>query len=209
VFQGNVKKKLVLGDREALYVTTRDKWRVWLKRNHAEKQGVWLVFYKKHTGKPSLPYDAAVEEALCFGWIDSQVNRLDDERYIQKFTPRKKNSTWSALNKKRVQMMVRLGRMAEAGLRAIEEAKKNGSWTRLDVVERLDRVPPDLAKATAGNAQARKHFSKLPDSAKKQFLWWIESAKRAATREKRIKETVRLLSQGKTMSDYYYGRGRK
>ncbi len=200
--------KIELDGREGLYVTTRDEWRAWLRKNHAGKQGVWLVFYKKHTGKPSLPYDEAVEEALCFGWIDSQVNRLDDERYIQKFTQRKKNSTWSALNKKRVQKMVRLGRMTEAGLRAVEEAKKNGSWSKLDAVERLDRVPPDLVQAMTGNAQARKHFSRLPASAKKQFLWWIESAKRAATREKRVKETVKLLSQGKTMTDYYYGRGK-
>lgn len=203
-----MKKQLVLGDRESLYVTTRDEWRAWLKKNHVEKQGIWLVFYKKHTGKPSLPYDDAVEEALCFGWIDSQVNRLDEERYIQKFTPRKKNSTWSALNKKRVQKLVRLGLMTDAGLRAIEDAKKSGSWTKLDVVERLDRVPPDLAKAMAGNAQARKHFRKLAASARKQYLWWVESAKRTATREKRITETVRLLSQGRTMSDYNYGRGK-
>jgi uncharacterized protein YdeI (YjbR/CyaY-like superfamily) len=199
-------RKIVLGDQEALYATSRDEWRRWLERHHAESQGVWLVFYKKHTGRPSLPYEHAVEEALCFGWIDSLVKRLDEDRYIQKFSPRKKTSAWSALNKKRVQRLIRLGRMTEAGLAAIEEAKRSGSWTRLDRVEKLEELPPELKKALTADRKARKFFTAASPSVKKQFLWWLESAKREETRKKRIAVIVKLASQQKTMSDYYYWR---
>jgi uncharacterized protein YdeI (YjbR/CyaY-like superfamily) len=194
-------KKTVFDNRTALYVTSRQEWRAWLEKNHAGKIEIWLVFYKKHAGVRSIPYEEAVEEALCFGWIDSLVKKVDDERYIQKFTPRKKNSTWSALNKKRVRKLIRHGRM-----KVIQESKKNGSWTKLDRVESLHTMPPDLAKAFAARAELRKAFKKLMPTAKKQFLWWIESAKRGETRSRRIRETVRLVSKGKTMSDYFYSR---
>ena len=109
-------------------MTTRGDWRTWLERNHDAQSEVWLVFYKKHTGKPTIPYDSAVEEALCFGWIDSIIKRVDNERYVRKFTPRKGRSIWSKLNKKRASKMIREGRMTEAGLKMIDEAKKSGEW---------------------------------------------------------------------------------
>lgn len=104
---------------KTLYVTNRDDWRAWLNKNHKTEKEVWLIYYKNHTGKPTIPYDVAVEEALCFGWIDSIVKRIDDERYMQKFTPRKTNSNWSELNKKRVKKMIKEGRMTEAGMAKI------------------------------------------------------------------------------------------
>ena len=121
-----------LKDQERIYIHDRTAWREWLGKNHSRKTGVWIVFFKKKTGKPSLPYEDAVEEALCFGWIDSLVKRVDEESYIQKFTPRKAASTWSASNKKRVQKMIRQGRMTPAGMLAIDEAKGRGSWKTLD-----------------------------------------------------------------------------
>jgi len=187
----------------------RGTWRAWLAKNHGRRQSVWLLFPKKHTGKASISYDDAVEEALCFGWIDSLVKRLDEDSYIQKFTPRKKNSAWSLSNKKRVRKLVRLGLMTGAGAAKIAEAKKNGSWSRLDAIEKLAAVPRELFAALNADARAKKNFGSLAPSLKKQFLWFIETAKREETRKKRIALTVRLLAEGRTMSDYFYGRARR
>ena len=112
--------------REELYVTGREEWREWLRRNHASKREIWLVYYKRHTGRPRIPHDDAVEEALCFGWIDSIVRRIDDARFAQKFTPRMGKSRWSEANKKQAIRMVKMGRMTEAGLRRIREANESG-----------------------------------------------------------------------------------
>jgi uncharacterized protein YdeI (YjbR/CyaY-like superfamily) len=157
---------------------------------------IWLVFYKKHTGKPTISYEDAVQESLCFGWIDSTVRRLDDEKYIQLFTPRKTRSNWSDLNKRRVKMLIKQGLMTEPGLRKIEEAKKNGSWKNLDAVEQL-KVPADLVKALSANKKAGDNFTALTPSRKKTFLYWIGSAKTEPTRAKRIAETVRLVVENK------------
>ncbi len=179
-----------------LYVKDRKSWRAWLSKNHAKQKELWLVFYKKHTGKPTVSYEDAVQEALCFGWIDSTVRRLDDERYIQLFTPRKAKSNWSDLNKRRVKILIKQGLMTEAGLRKIEEARKDGSWKNLDAVEKL-KVPADLVKALASNKKAGNNFTALSPSRKKAFLYWIGSAKTEATRAKRIAETVRLVAENK------------
>jgi uncharacterized protein YdeI (YjbR/CyaY-like superfamily) len=162
--------------------------------------------YKKRTGKPSISYADTVEECLCFGWIDSLVKKVDDETYVQKFTPRKTNSRWSTLNKRRARRLIKLGRMTQAGLEKILEAKKNGSWHELDPIHELRRIPHDLAQALAVSREARKNFRKMTPTCKKQFLWWIETAKREETRKTRIEKTVKLVSQNRTMSDYYYGR---
>jgi uncharacterized protein YdeI (YjbR/CyaY-like superfamily) len=187
-------------DQERIYIHDRTAWREWLEKNHSRKTGAWLVFFKKQTGKPSLPYEDAVEEALCFGWIDSLVKRVDDESYIQKFTPRKSASTWSASNKKRVQKMIRQGRMTPAGMRAIDEAKRSGSWKTLDKVDAVVMIP-ELKTALARNRKAREQFERIPLSQKKQFLWWITSAKREETKQTRIRNTVLLLAEKKAMSD--------
>lgn len=181
---------------KTLLVKDRKAWRAWLSRNHAKQEGIWLVFYKKHTGKPTISYEDAVQEALCFGWIDSTVRRMDDERYIQMFTPRKKGSNWSDLNKRRVKKLIEQGLMTKAGLQKIEEAKKDGSWRNLDAVEKLT-VPADLLKALSANRKAKDNFAAFSPSRKKAFLYWIGSAKTEATRARRIAETVRLVEMNK------------
>jgi uncharacterized protein YdeI (YjbR/CyaY-like superfamily) len=171
----------------------RNKWRSWLEKNHDKEHEIWLMFYKVKTDKESIKYEEAVEEALCFGWIDSVVKRIDDEKHMQKYTPRKDKSNWSAKNKIRVEKLIQEGFMTEHGLRKIEIAKQNGSWNRLDSVDIRIETPQDLKDALELHNMARKKYIKLPPSRKKQFLWWIESAKRDETREKRIRETIRML----------------
>ncbi len=156
-------------------------------------QETWLVIRKKHTAKAGLTYVEALEEALCFGWIDGILKRIDDEKHTVRFTPRRKSSIWSEQNKKRVAKLIQAGRMTEAGLAKIKEAKANGQWARAAAREDATVVPPGLTAALAGNAQARENFEKLAPSYRKQFLYWIGSAKREETRRKRIKTTVKLL----------------
>ena len=182
-----------------IYVTDRKQWQAWLKKHHASEQEIWLIYYKKHTGKPRIPYDYAVEEALCYGWIDSTVKRLDDERYMQKFTPRKPGSVWSKLNKERAGKMIKAKRMTCAGLARIEDAKKSGAWDRADRPERTTRVPPELKKALAANKAAARNFENLAPSYRRQYTGWFLSAKREETRKKRLKEIVSLLSRNKKM----------
>jgi len=175
----------------------RKEWRVWLENNHAKKKEIWLIFYKVKTKKESIKYDEAVEEALCFGWIDSTVRRIDDEKHMQRYTPRKVNSNWSATNKARVESLIREGVMTEFGLEAVKNAKQNGSWNRLDSVDIRIEAPKALKDALEKNGRARKIYEDLAPSRKKQYLWWIKSAKRDETKEKRIKETIRLLIENK------------
>jgi uncharacterized protein YdeI (YjbR/CyaY-like superfamily) len=179
---------------EKVHLATRDEWRRWLQNNHRTSPGVWLVSYKKATGKPRIEYEEAVEEALCFGWVDSKAGTLDDERSMLTFTPRNPKSAWSKPNKERVARLMKGGRMAQAGLDAVAVAKKSGAWTALDSVEAL-QVPSDLARALAADKKAEGFFEGFPPSSKKNILWWIQSAKRKETREKRINETVRLAAQ--------------
>ena len=183
-----------------LFLNRKD-WRIWLEKNHAKEDEIWLIFYKVKTKKESIKYDEAVEEALCYGWIDSIVRRIDDEKHMQKYTPRKVNSNWSATNKARVKKLKKEGLMTECGLETIVIAKKNGSWNRLDSVDVRIEAPKALNDALEKNAKARKKYEDLPPSRKKQFLWWIKSAKRDETKEKRIKETIRLLVENKRLGE--------
>jgi len=175
----------------------REAWRSWLEENHDSSDGVWLAYYKKNSGKTSVQYEEAVEEAICFGWIDSQVHTIDDERYMQRYTPRQKSSAWSESNKDRVIKMVEQGRMTEYGMAAVLVAQKGGHWDELAPVDNLE-VPPELEAALAANTEAAELFSRLSPSHKKQFLYWIHSAKTDETRKKRTKKTVKMLVQGKT-----------
>jgi len=179
-----------------LYFIDRDKWREWLSENHAESAGIWMVFYKKATSKPTIPYDAAVEEALCFGWIDSIIKRIDEEKYVRKFTPRKDKSDWSALNKKRVAEMIKAGRMTEAGLAKIRAAKKNGCWNRDGKTPRSLEMPSEFAEALASNKKARENFEKLAPTYRRHYLGWIAAAKRRETIKRRIDESIALLERG-------------
>jgi uncharacterized protein YdeI (YjbR/CyaY-like superfamily) len=194
---------------DIIQMKDRRSWRMWLEKNHDRKQSVWILFPKKHTSRRSVVYTDAVEEALCFGWIDSQVRRVDEDVYIQKFTPRRRKSAWSPSNKQRVRKLVRLGLMTPVGLAKVAEAKKDGSWTTLDAVEKLESTPRALKEALGRNAGAGKNFRNLSPTLKKQFLWFIASAKREGTRTKRIAIVVRLLARNRTMSDHFYGKDRK
>lgn len=175
----------------------RHEWRSWLEHNHDKVTEIWLVFYKVKVDKDSVRYEEAVEEALCFGWIDSTVRRIDDEKHMQRYTPRKPKSNWSASNKARVAKLRKVGLMTEPGLKAVELAKQNGSWNRLDSIEVAIELPGALKDALAKNDRAKECYEKLAPSRKKQFLWWIKSARREVTKEKRVKETIRLLLENK------------
>ena len=177
-----------------VHAATQAQWRQWLRRNHATSEGVWLIIYKKAGAHGRLSYDDAVEEALCFGWIDSKANTLDDESYKLSMSPRKPGSVWSKLNKERVVRLTQAGRMTAAGLKTVENAKKDGSWTRLDAIDEL-RIPPDLGSALQANQVANQNFQAFSKSSKKIILWWIESARRPETRTRRIAETVRLAAK--------------
>lgn len=180
-----------------LHITDRDDWRAWLEKHHATEKEIWLIHYKKHTGKPSLPYEHAIEEALCFGWIDGIMKRIDDEKYALRYSPRKRDSIWSELNKKRADKMIRQGKMTEAGLAKIEHAKASGEWEQARIREDHTNIPLDLQQALEDNPQAKKNFEKLAPSYKKQFIGWITSAKTDATRQRRLAETVRLAHENK------------
>jgi uncharacterized protein YdeI (YjbR/CyaY-like superfamily) len=176
------------------YAANRQEWRDWLLHHYRTAAGVWLIYYKKQSGRPYVAYDDAVEEALCFGWIDSRSNALDDERYLQLFTPRKPRSPWSRPNKQRVERLIEQGLMTPAGYALIEAAQRDGSWNMYDAVEDLV-MPNDLREALAANDLARLNFDMFSNSSKRNILWWIASAKRPETRHKRIEETVRLAAE--------------
>ncbi len=178
----------------SVHPLTPAEWRAWLAAHHTRQQGVWLISFKKSTGNPRVEYDEAVEEALCFGWIDSKPNKLDSERTMLWFAPRKAGTGWSRPNKERVERMVALGLMEAAGLAKIEAAKADGSWTALDAVEALE-VPPDLAAALAAEPPAATYWEAFPRSVRRGILEWIANARTPETRARRVEETARLAAQ--------------
>jgi len=184
---------------DKLYVTSRDDWRAWLRRNHDKEKQVWVIYYKKHTGKPSIPYDDSVEEALCFGWVDSIIRRIDDEKFARKFTPRKAKSRWSEANKKRARKMMKEGKMTDAGLGKIREAEKSGEWSRTSPVRRELVIPPYVKAALARSKKALGNFNNLAKSYKRQYVGWITSAKREETRKRRLAEVIRLLEKNEKL----------
>jgi uncharacterized protein YdeI (YjbR/CyaY-like superfamily) len=179
----------------------RAAWRAWLEQYHTRTEGVWLITFKKTSGKPIISYDDCVEEALCFGWIDSIGRALDDERTMLWFAPRKAGSGWSRPNKLRIERLLAAGLMAEAGLAKIQAAKQDGSWTVLDAVEDLT-VPPDLQAALAEYPAATRNWEAFPRSTKRGILEWIAMAKRAETRARRIAETARLAEQNERANQW-------
>ena len=180
---------------ETYYPENKAHWRSWLAENHSQKNAVWLIMYKKKTGKPTITWSEAVDEALCFGWIDSIKKTLDEERSIQFFCKRKAKSTWSKINKEKVIRLVDTGLMTPAGLVIIEVAKQNGSWEILDRVEAL-LIPPDLETELIAKAGAMEFFLSLSKSVRKLMLYRVVFAKRAETRQKRIAEIIELVAQG-------------
>ncbi|MCA1994123.1 MAG: YdeI/OmpD-associated family protein [Coleofasciculus sp. S288] len=181
---------------KTFHATERQQWREWLEKNHQTSLGVWLIYYKVKSVKPSIRYNQAVKEALCFGWIDSKVKSLDEERYMQIFTPRKPKSVWSKLNKQYIDELIEQGLMTLSGIEKIEAAKQDGSWNKLDAIEELI-IPADLKEALEANETANKYFEAFSNSSKKNILFWIESAKRPETRLRRIEQIISSAVQNK------------
>lgn len=179
---------------ETYYPPSRKAWRTWLKKNQVAKQSIWLIYYKKQSGVPSLTWSEAVDEALCFGWIDSTARAIDEEKFMQFFCKRKPGSVWSKINKNKVDQLVKEGLMTAAGFESIETAKQNGNWNILDEVEELV-IPNDLQKEFEKWPGSEPYFLSIPKSIRKAILQWLVLAKRVETREKRIIEIATLAAQ--------------
>ena len=180
-------------ERATLEVRNRQQWRTWLQKHHASSPGVWLVFHKAHTGVKSIPYEDSVREALCFGWIDSLITRLDDDRYARKFTPRQPSSKWSDVNRQRWVELKAAGLLTSSGLAA---APTDNTYAPLPAIPNL---PAYIAGALKANAKAWNFFRELAPAYRRHFVVWIHSAKRPDTREKRIRESIALLAAGRKL----------
>ena len=179
---------------KTLYITHREDWRNWLEENYKTEKEIWLVYYRKQSGKPRIPYNDAVEEALCFGWIDTTTKRLDDEKYMQRFSKRTKNGRWSKNTLKYGKRLIEEGKMAEAGLKAYKQGLKKKPLDHK--LKRNPKTPEDLITELNKSNKAKVNFNKMAPSYKRFYLWWIGDAKRIETRKKRIKEVVERLKKG-------------
>ena len=184
-----------IAEADTFFAAERGAWREWLERHHAARTFVWLLLHKKHVEEPSVSYDEAVEEALCWGWIDGLVNRWDDRSYAVRFTPRKPGSVWSESNVERVRRMIAEERMTPAGMALVEEAKRRGTWD--DATSgRLEVTPPDLEAALAEVPVAQGHWSAWAPSHRRQYIYWVLDAKRPETRARRVADVVRRAAAG-------------
>jgi len=175
----------------ALFFKNRDEWRFWLEKNHTVLNEVWLIHYKKPSGKKSVNHFDAVEEALCFGWIDSKLKKINDERFILKYSPRKSKSVWSKINKETAEKMISLGKMTPAGFDTIEEAKKHRLWETAYTNLVKERLPSDLKKALIVNKTAWTNFQHFANSYRNMYIGWVKNAKTEETRKKRISKVVK------------------
>jgi uncharacterized protein YdeI (YjbR/CyaY-like superfamily) len=180
-----------------LYFKTREEWREWLEENQTRVDGVWLIYYKKSSGKPRIKYEDAVEEALCFGWIDSKLKSVNEEHYIQYFTPRRQGSVWSKYNLDRVKNLIEKGLMKPSGLVAYQKALENPRLIYDNKSDGEPVIPDDLMKALKENAIAYENFLKFSPSNRRIYLFWLQSAKRQETRLKRIVKIVEVSEQNK------------
>lgn len=181
-------------EKELHYFKNATEWRNWLHENHAKSKGIELIFYRVDSDMESMRWEHAVQVALCYGWIDSTVRKLDEERRKQAFTPRKSKSVWSKLNKTYIEQLVAENLMHPSGLSVIETAKQNGSWTTLDAVEQHE-IPEDLQVAFDRNKTAFENYQKFSPSYRKSYLYWLNHAKREETRKNRIAEIIKLCEQ--------------
>jgi uncharacterized protein YdeI (YjbR/CyaY-like superfamily) len=182
---------------KTLLVRTPAQWRNWLSRHHVSEPEVWLIFYKRHTGVASIGYKDALDEALCFGWVDSLVKRLDDRRYALKFTPRRADSRWSALNRKRYAELKAEGRLKPPGIE--RPPTDRGYAPRPQRLELPAKLPAYIRTALRNHPTALRHFKSLPVSQRRRYFAWIESAKREETKLRRLEEAIRLLAGGKVL----------
>jgi len=183
-----------MGDLPRVTPKSRKAWRIWLEKHHASSTGTWVVYAKKHSGLPSLTYADAVEEALCFGWIDSRIHPIDDDFYMQMFTPRKPKSAWSALNKTRVTRLVAAGMMSAAGLAVVKAAKASGTWDAWKDAEELT-IPPDLASAIKANPDASRHWASYTESRRREVLYRLAGAKRPETRARYLQQIIENMAR--------------
>lgn len=186
---------------QTFYAKTRKEWRKWLEKNHQSEKSVWLIIYKKESDTPSVYYPEAVDEALCFGWIDSKPNKRDEDSYYQFFAKRNPKSNWSKVNKEKVAKLLEKGLMHSSGLEMIEIAKQNGTWTALDEVENIN-IPDDLQKLFSKNKTAFENWENFPRSSKRGILEWILNSKKPETRQKRIEETISLAEKNIKANHY-------
>jgi len=178
-----------------IFFETNKDFRKWLVKNHDRSEGFWMVFYKKHTNTKCIEYQEALEEALCFGWIDSIVKRVDSEKYIRRFTPRRNTKNWSDYNKRKVLSLIKNGKMTQIGLDKIDKSVDLHSNSEKEKAKLSDEIPKLIETEFANNEPALQNFRKLAPSHKKQYINWISSAKRQSTIEKRLKEAVKLLQK--------------
>lgn len=190
-----------LDELEQVQIETRAQWRAWLRRNHGRSPGIWLVTWKRGSGHPTVGYGDIVEEALCFGWVDSTPGRVDALRSRRLLTPRKPGSSWSRLNRERVERLVADGLMTRAGLAVVDVAKADGSWSRLDEVEDLV-VPDDLGAAFRRHRGSRANWDAFPRFTKRAILEWIQSAKRPETRARRVEETAEKAARNERANQW-------
>lgn len=186
---------------QQVYCRDLQAWHQWLKKHHAQKEPIWLVLHKKNADEPSVTYSEAVDEALCWGWIDSKAIKLDEQRYLQIFSPRKPRSVWSKVNKNKIEKLLAEGRMQSAGQAKIDAAKADGSWAALDEVEEFV-IPDDLAKALAASKTAQENFDAFAKSIRKYCLQWLASAKREETRANRIAAIVTAAEEKRNLMAY-------
>ncbi len=186
---------------KTFHAISRTAWREWLMAHHDIEKNLWLIIYKKQSGIPSVTYDEAVDEALCFGWIDSKINKRDNDSFFQFFARRNPKSNWSRVNKNKIEKLVASGLMMPSGYDIIEKAKKNGAWAALDDVENLIN-PCDLQIAFDANIAAQQNFDAFPRSVKRNILEWLLNAKQEATRQKRIAEIVSLAEKNERANQY-------
>jgi uncharacterized protein YdeI (YjbR/CyaY-like superfamily) len=181
----------------ALSFNNRNEWRVWLEKNHLITKEIWLIHYKKRSGKRKLNHIEAVEEALCFGWIDSKLKKIDEERFILKYSPRKPKSVWSKINKEKAEEMIACGKMTQMGLDKIKEAKKHGLWDAAYTNKVKERIPSDLKQALMAQRDAWENFQHFANSYRNMYCGWVKAAKTIKTRKKRIAEVVKRSWQNK------------
>jgi uncharacterized protein YdeI (YjbR/CyaY-like superfamily) len=182
---------------KTLRVRTLDQWRGWLAGHHASEAEIWLIFHKQHTGVASIDYHDALDEALCFGWVDSLVKRLDDRRFARKFTPRRADSRWSEVNRKRYAQLKAAGRLQPPGIERSPTSRGYGARpVRLEVPAKL---PAYIQAALKKHPAALRHYEALPPSHRRRYYAWIESAKREQTKLRRLDEAIRLLASGKEL----------
>jgi uncharacterized protein YdeI (YjbR/CyaY-like superfamily) len=184
----------------SIFASNREEWRTWLETNHDKEQEVWLVYFKAQSGKSGIDYEASVEEALCFGWIDSIIQKIDNEKYARKFNPRRVRSYWSASNKMRMEKLIAEGRMTPVGLAKFDPQASESSNREAQKIRKGETaIPEEVKERVMSNARAWENFQKLAPSHQRQYVSWVMSAKKQETRERRLVELISTLEQGRNL----------